>query len=80
MEQLLSKHPSLATDLPTLYEMAVPPAIREAKAVQKALAKMKAQAAHASVESKSTKTNTAPAPTRPRTIEEAWALARGQQG
>lgn len=75
MEATLQKHPSLSGDLEALYELSVPKAVREARATQAAIAKMRNAARLNTAETKSTKTNAAPAPTGKISLEESFARA-----
>jgi hypothetical protein len=76
MVELLQAHPSLSNDPAALYRLAVPEEIKQAKAVQAALQKLKTQASASAAtpaqpaESKSAK------PKKGLSIQEAWAIAK----
>jgi hypothetical protein len=78
MKETLSKHPTLVSDVSTLYRLSVPPEIMESKAVQKAIKKMeeKGKAAHSGVKSTSVKTK--PATQQVNSFEDAVRVARAQ--
>ena len=78
MTELVTKHPTLSNDPLRLYEMSVPQSVREQRATQAALKKLK-QAAHSN--NLSGGTTTAPAqktPQKASSFDEAVAMAREQ--
>jgi hypothetical protein len=76
MTELVNKHPSLANDIPALYDLSVPQDVREAKATQRALAKLKAQGNSAQPAGSSTRTTTTAPATPVSNFDEAVAAAR----
>jgi hypothetical protein len=79
MVELLKNHPTLARDPDTLYRMAVPPEIIEARAAKAALAKIKGAGDNAQVSGQSATTRQAnQKPEGKLTLNQAWEYARAQ--
>lgn len=78
MVQVLKQHPTLADDPSMLYRMAVPPEVLEQRANERAQSQYKEKAKAARVSSKSTIRAATASPKQPKSISEAYELAREQ--
>lgn len=72
----LKAHPSLVQDPDKLYRMSVPPEVLEAKAIAKAMQKLKGSQENAQVSGGTTSKQTIQAPTGPLTFDQAVAVAK----
>lgn len=79
MMELIQKHPTLAKDPSMVYEMALPPQVRQARATQAALAKINAGSGAAQVSGGSTTNKqVSNKPNGPMSFADAYAFAKQQ--
>jgi hypothetical protein len=78
MSDLLRQHPSLANDVSTLYRLAVPPEVLEAKAIQQALDKFDKKAQHLNVSQSSSAPRSKPGPPKVGSFQDAYLAAKKQ--
>lgn len=76
MMETLQKHPTLVNDPGTLYRMAVPPEVLEARATKAAMQKLKGATDNAQVSGGTTVRQTTQAPSGPLTFEQSIEAAR----
>lgn len=76
MMENLRAHPTLVQDPDRLYRMSVPPEVLEAKAIAKAMQKLKGSQDHAQVSGGATSKQTVQAPTGPLTFDQAVEVAK----
>ena len=77
MQSMMQKHPTLANDISTLYEMSIPAAERESRATQAALAKMRGLEKAGAVSGRQT-TKSTPAGNKVGSFDDAVAEAKRQ--
>lgn len=81
MTRVVKSHPTLAKDPDLLYEMALPPKVREARATKAALAKIQAGNGAAQISGgSSTNKQVSDAPKKGLTFAEAYAFAKRKTG
>jgi len=81
MSAILQKHPSLSSELDTVYEMAVPREVREARATKAAMAKLQSKVDSSKVSGSSQTTkSTSGKPSGKLSVQEAFALAKQRMG
>ncbi len=79
MVDMLSKHPTLVSDPETLYEMSIPPKLRQQRAYEAAMAKIRGEQEASQVNGANRTTqDTGNRPNGPLTIAEAAKLASAQ--
>lgn len=76
MIEALQRHPSLANDPDKLYRISVPPEVLEARAVAKAMQKVRGATEHGQVAGGSTAKKVSAEPTGPLSFEQAVEVAR----
>jgi len=76
MQELVAKHPSLANDPETLYELSLPKEVRESRATQAAMRKLQDKVKSATTSGVSTKKPTAGSGPQAKSIREAFEQAQ----